>query len=460
MTDEQRRAMFARLRGGGGGSTARRNPYEITNPGFGGKAGAFLSGFASGALEGLGNIGSVLTFKPIRDKWEDDFWRNNEGRRIAEAEKRAAAAEREAKKYKPTEEEKRQGKPHPMQAAVAASLLYDPPTLPERPDPIPRPQQRSVDEILSDLYGTDPGAAADQTAAELSALASEYRQRKEMYEALRFLRPEAPATERQNIQAVRAAAAAKEGATSESILAAVNQAKADNAKVSRLKHDLRKAQRSTGNARQREREEKEVMAAYMADYNAELDRIAAEESANRLRVQDLDKGIARLEVEARKATERAATARQKQEIAKEKERLRLETQQAREIRAWERAQAKQERDYQKEVKQAKREAIRERRQEYKDAKKGTSAYVRATHEGQTAKQEEIYPGAPHSENKDFYELMGHFYPKNWKDYGQKKAWYMALGVVNDLVGSGALANRQSAPTWGNVTRALEAIQPR
>lgn len=457
MTDEQRRAMFARLRGGGGGSTARRNPYEITNPGFGEKAGAFLSGLASGAFEGLGNIGSVLTFKPLRDKWEDDFWRNNEGRRIAEAEARAAKAERAAKKYKPTEEEKKAGKPHPMAAEVAASLWYNPPEVPERPEPIPRPEHRSTDEILSELYSTDPGAELDQAAAGLAELAERFKRDRDELEALRYTRPEAPRTERQNLQAVRAAAAAKEGATGESILAAVNQAKAENAKVSRLKHDLRKAQRSTGNARQREQEAREIMAAYMADYNAELDRIAAEESANRLRVQDLNKGISRLEREAREAAERADAARRKQDAAKERERQRIEARQAREVRAWERAQAKQERDYQKEVKQAKREAVRERRQEYKDAKKGTSAYVRATHEGQTAKQEEIYPGAPHSENKEFYELMGHFYPKNWKDYGQKKAWYMALGVVNDLVRSGALANLQSAPTRGNAIRALEAI---
>ena len=285
MTDEQRRAMFARLRGGGSGSGTSRNPYEVTNPSFGEKAGAFLSGFASGALEGLENIGSVLTFKPLRDKWEDDFWRNNEGRRIAEAEAKAKAAERAAKKYKPTEEEKRKGKPHPRAADVAASLWYDPPTLPERPDPIPRPQQRPVDEILSKLYSLDPGAAADQTAAELAKLAEGFRQRREALEALRYMRPVAPATERQNIQAVRRAAAAMEGATSESILAAVNQAKADNAKVSRLKYDLRKARRSTGNARQREREEKEVMAAYMADYNTELARIASEERANNERIQ-------------------------------------------------------------------------------------------------------------------------------------------------------------------------------
>ena len=114
MSDEQRRAMFARLNGGGGGRS--RNPYETTNPSFGEKAGAFMSGFASGALEGLGNIGSVLTFKPLRDKWEDDFWRNNEGRRIAEAEAKAKAEEKKKQKDLPHS---------PQNAELAASLLYE-----------------------------------------------------------------------------------------------------------------------------------------------------------------------------------------------------------------------------------------------------------------------------------------------------------------------------------------------
>lgn len=442
MTDEQRRAMFARLNGGSGGRG--RNPYEITNPSFGEKAGAFMSGFASGALEGLGNIGSVLTFKPLRDKWEDDFWRNNEGRRIAEAEKRAAEAEREAKKYKPTAEEKKAGKPHPMQAAAAASLYYNPPELPQRPDPIPRPQQTPVDMILDDIYSNDPGAEAMRTARSFRELAEQLQAERDELQGKTWERPEAPATKRGSLQQARREAAAKPGATSASIIAAVEEAKAKNAQASAWKKELRKATKGAKTPKQFERAEEQARKNFFADYNAALDAIGRQERARDMRVQTLDNAILRLGTEARKAEERAETARQRQETAKEKTRLRLEAQQKRELQAWERAKERQEREYQKAVKQAQREAVQERRQEYKTEKKDTSAYVRALHEGKIVPQEEIRPGAPHSENKEFYELMGHFYPKNWKDKGQTKAWYMALGVVNDLVKSGELANRRAA----------------
>ncbi len=457
MTDEQRRAMFARLNGGSGG-TSRRNPYEITNPSFGEKAGAFLSGLASGAFEGLGNIGSVLTFKPLRDKWEDDFWRNNEGRRLAEAEARAAKAERAAKKYKPTEEEKKAGKPHPMQAAAAASLYYAPPELPQRPNPVPRPKPKAGDVILSYADSDDPGAKAAETARGLEELAAQFRSERDELKARTWDRPQAPATERRNIQQARREAAAMPGATAASIIAAVEEAKAQNAQAAKWKKEVRAAMKGARTHNQIERAMEQARKDFFADYNAAMDEIGRQERARDLRVQSLDNAIMKLDLEARKATERAEAARQRQEIQKEKERLRIEAQQKRELQAWERAKERQEREYQKAVQQAQRDAVRERRQEYKAEKKDTSAYVKALHEGQIFQQEEIRPGAPHGENKEFYELMGHFYPKNWKDKGQKKDWYMALGVINDMVKADALANRKKpVRTLGDAARALAVL---
>ena len=434
MTDEQRRAMFARLNGGGSGAT-RRNPYEVTNPTMGEKAGAFLSGFASGAFEGLADIGSVLTLKPLRDKWENDFWRNNEGRRIAEAEKRAAEAAKAAGRQP--------DKPHnPHNAELAADLYYNPPQLPERPEPVnlPKPKQTPIDTILNDLYGNDPGAAAMETARSFEELAAKLQSEMEELKGQTWERPEAPATKRGSLQQARREAAAKPGATSASIIAAVEEAKAKNAQASQWKKELRKAMKGAKTPKQFERAEEEARRSFFADYNAALDAIGRQERARDMRVQSLENAILKLNTEARKATERAETARQRQETAKEKTRLRLEDQQRREMQRWERAQQrareKQERDYQKAVAAAIRQAKHERREDLKTERKNTTSYVKAMESGITPLQELVFPGAPHDQNRAFLQQAGNFQPKDWKNKRQRGTWHMALGAVNDLVREG------------------------
>ncbi len=453
MTDEQRRAMFARLNGGSGGRG--RNPYEITNPSFGEKAGAFLSGFASGAFEGLADIGSVLTFKPLRDKWEDDFWRNNEGRRIAEAEKRAAEAAKAAGRQP--------DKPHsPQNAELAADLYYNPPQLPERPEPVnlPKPQQTPIDLILDDIYSNDPGAEAMRTARSFRELAEQLQAERDELQGKTWERPEAPNTKRGSLQQARREAAAKPGATSASIIAAVEEAKAKNAQASQWKKELRKATKGAKTPKQLEKAMEEARRNFFADYNAALDAIGRQERARDMRVQSLEKAILKLDTEARKATERAETARQRQETAKERTRLRLEAQDQRAMQRWERdqqrAREKQEREYKKAVAAALRQEKHERREDLKTERKNTTSYVKATESGITALQEMVFPGAAHDQNRAFLQQAGHFQPKNWGDKRQRGTWHMALGAVNDLVREGRRQGTTKA-TAHDLEASLSAI---
>lgn len=197
---------------------------------------------------------------------------------------------------------------------------------PPAPEPPPRPQRQIVEPTAEEIETAKKQAGQSHltTANNLQAAIDRLGTERAGIEAKNYEVPvpEYRPTEYQNIQKVRAAAAAKKGATSTSIIAAVNKAQKQNADVSKLKADLKRARAGARTDKQREKAEQEILREYNREYfdAVELNETNAKLSAKRL--QKIIDQLPRLEEARDKALERKSNAEERavERVKREKQR--------------------------------------------------------------------------------------------------------------------------------------------
>jgi hypothetical protein len=152
-------------------------------------------------------------------------------------------------------------------------------------------------------------------------------------------------TEYQNIQQVRRAAAAQPGATASSIIAAVQKAQRENAAVSSLKMDIRKAAKGARTDRQRARSEEDTLRQFNAAYYDAVELNETNEKIAARRLERIESELGTLNRALRSTNERAANAEDRAEKT-------LRAQMKRDAEKAERENGRAQRQYDREVKQA------------------------------------------------------------------------------------------------------------
>lgn len=228
--------------------------------------------------------------------------------------------------------------------------------------PVP-PAEPTAEQV--ELVRRNAGTAAKQNAASLQIKIAQLEKEKADLLARTYLVPvpEMRPTEYQNIQQVRRSAAAQPGATAASIIAAVEKAQRENAAVSSLKMDIRKAMKGSSTDRQRARAEEDELRQFNAPYYDALELNATNDKHAARRLERIEVELGTLSRAYRSASERAGNAEDRAEKS-------LRSQMKRDSEKAERANARAQRDYEREVKRAyspasvRGEVSRERRANY------------------------------------------------------------------------------------------------
>jgi hypothetical protein len=265
---------------------------------------------------------------------------------------------------------------------------------PPAPAPAPRPERQAVEPSAEEIerVRAQAGHGYEMTANDLqrgidnlvrerdSILAKEYE----------VPVPEMRPTEYQNIQKVRAAAAAKPGATSTSIIAAVNKAQKQNSDVAKLKADLKRARAGARNDKQREKAEQEILREYNREYFDAIEKNATNEKLSAKRLQKIIDQLPRLE-------ERRDSELGKKERAEERAEERLRREKQREADREYRDQLSQWRDSER----TRREQERNQRREYKDL----ARTIRQENKNAETKEKKAWRAAMAGDKTEFMRWM-------------------------------------------------------
>lgn len=286
-----------------------------------------------------------------------------------------AAAERAAAKVEAAER-------------MAAQTENQPPA----PEPAPRPERKMVDPSEEEIERARQlaGHGYQMTANDLQRSIDNLVKERDaiLAKSYEVPVPEMRPTEYQNIQQVRAAAAAKPGATATSIIAAVNKAQRQNSDVAKLKADIKRALKGARTDKQREKAEQEILREYNQAYFDAIERNAANEKLSAKRLQQIIDRLPRLE-----ASRDAELGKKERAEERAEERVRRETQRKADMEY--RDQLSQWRDSER----ARREAERKQRDDFKK----TVSTVRQERRDAETRKKKTWRAALAGDRETFYQ---------------------------------------------------------